>query len=178
MAPKRYHDFRSPCRCLVWIQGEAEIATGLTHSQHLISYQTAQLAEFDIHIDHHLDADVPKRDAVREAFQWSWDAYERYAWGDDECHPLSHGGSNLTLAGGVGYTIIDSLDSLLVMGFDDEYARAREWVQDSLSFDKDAEFNTFEVGALSDNTQANSRQPFVSSVVSSRLITSRTTNFT
>ncbi len=45
----------------------------------------------------------------------------------------------------MGYTIVDSLDSLLVLGFEEEYLRARDWVRDSLDFDKDAEFNTFEV---------------------------------
>jgi mannosyl-oligosaccharide alpha-1,2-mannosidase len=48
----------------------------------------------------------------------------------------------------VGYTIVDSLDSLLVLGFEEEYLRARDWVRDSLDFDKDAEFNTFEVSQL------------------------------
>lgn len=29
--------------------------------------------------------------------------------------------------------------------FDDEYERARTWIQDTLNFDRDANFNTFEV---------------------------------
>ncbi|ORX38652.1 putative endoplasmic reticulum mannosyl-oligosaccharide 1,2-alpha-mannosidase [Kockovaella imperatae] len=91
-----------------------------------------------------LPADVEKRDEIKEAFAWSWTAYEKHAWGDDEFHPLSRSGSNLTAAGGVGYNIVDSLDSLLVMGFLDEYKRARDWCRDKLSFEKDAEFNTFE----------------------------------
>jgi hypothetical protein len=49
----------------------------------------------------------------------------------------------------VGYTIVDSIDSLLIMGFEKEYFRARDWCRDYLNFDKDAEFNTFEV-SLSD----------------------------
>jgi hypothetical protein len=28
----------------------------------------------------------------------------------------------------------------------DEYERARDWVQTSLTFDRDGEYNTFEVG--------------------------------
>ncbi|ORY35384.1 glycoside hydrolase [Naematelia encephala] len=91
-----------------------------------------------------LSADVEKREEIREAFEWSWRAYEKHAWGDDEFHPLSKGGSNLTAAGGVGYTIVDSIDSLLIMGFEEEYHRAAKWCRESLSFDKDAEFNTFE----------------------------------
>ncbi|KAH7924484.1 glycoside hydrolase [Leucogyrophana mollusca] len=89
-------------------------------------------------------ADIPKRDAVVEAFKHAWLAYERDAMGDDEYHPFSHTGSNLTAAGGIGYTVADSIDTMLIMGLDDEYQRARTWVAEKLSFDRDAEFNTFE----------------------------------
>ncbi|GHJ87270.1 hypothetical protein NliqN6_3672 [Naganishia liquefaciens] len=89
-------------------------------------------------------ADVAKRNAVKEAFRHSWKAYETNGWGADEYHPLSQGGSNLTEAGGIGYTIVDSLDSLLLMGFDEEYERARNWVANDLSFDADAIVNSFE----------------------------------
>ncbi|WVQ99884.1 hypothetical protein IAU59_007027 [Kwoniella sp. CBS 9459] len=91
-----------------------------------------------------LKADVEKRDAIKEAFEWSWHAYETYGWGADEFSPLSQSGSNLTLAGGVGYTIVDSLDALLVLDLIPEYERARDWCRDVLSFEKDATFNTFE----------------------------------
>jgi hypothetical protein len=76
---------------------------------------------------------------------WSWEAYEKYAWGDDELQPLSRTGTNLTSVGAVGYTIIDSIGSLLVMDLIPQYQHARDWVRDSLDFDKDAQFNTFEV---------------------------------
>ena len=42
---------------------------------------------------------------------------------------------------------MDSLDSLLVMGFGEEYKRAKTWCE-GLNFDRNAEFNTFEVGWL------------------------------
>lgn len=70
---------------------------------------------------------------------------ERDAMGADEYHPISHKGTNLTDGGGIGYTVIDSIDTMLIMGLDEEYQRARTWVQEKLDFDKDAEFNTFEV---------------------------------
>ncbi|EPQ60212.1 glycoside hydrolase family 47 protein [Gloeophyllum trabeum ATCC 11539] len=91
-----------------------------------------------------LSADIGKRDAVVEAFKHAWLAYERDAMGDDEYHPISHKGSNLTKAGGIGYTVADSIDTMLIMGLDDEYQRAKEWVATKLSFDRDANFNTFE----------------------------------
>ncbi|KAF9068764.1 glycoside hydrolase family 47 protein [Rhodocollybia butyracea] len=89
-------------------------------------------------------ADVKKKEAVVEAFKHAWRAYERDAMGDDEYHPISQKGTNLTDAGGIGYTVIDSIDSMLIMGLHDDYARAREWVATKLSFDQDASFNTFE----------------------------------
>lgn len=64
--------------------------------------------------------------------------------GADELHPISCKGSNLTSAGGIGYTVVDSLDSLLIMDFKEEYHRAAQWCKDNLNFDRDATFNTFE----------------------------------
>lgn len=65
--------------------------------------------------------------------------------GDDEYHPISKEGTNLTAAGGIGYTVIDSIDTMLIMGLHDDYSRARDWVAKKLDFDCDANFNTFEV---------------------------------
>ena len=41
--------------------------------------------------------------------------------------------------------IVDSIDTMMLMGLDDEVTRARNWVQDKLSFDVNGEHNTFEV---------------------------------
>lgn len=68
--------------------------------------------------------------------------------GDDEYHPIGHSGTNLTDAGGIGYTVVDSIDTMLLMGLDEEYERARKWVAEQLSFERDANFNTFEVRIL------------------------------
>ncbi|KAJ7288328.1 glycoside hydrolase family 47 protein [Mycena rebaudengoi] len=83
-------------------------------------------------------ADVAKREEVVRAFKHAWSAYERDAMGDDEYHPISRKGSNLTEAGGIGYTVVDSIDTMLVMGLHDEYLRAREWVATKMSFDRNA----------------------------------------
>jgi len=45
----------------------------------------------------------------------------------------------------MGATIVDSLDTLIIMGFDEEVKRAREWVKTSLSFDIGASVSVFEV---------------------------------
>ena len=74
---------------------------------------------------------------------------ERDAMGADEYHPISHEGTNLTAAGGIGYTVVDALDTMMIMGLDDEVARARKWIDEKLSFDKSGNFSTFEVGVSS-----------------------------
>ncbi|KAJ7597859.1 glycoside hydrolase [Mycena floridula] len=89
-------------------------------------------------------ADLGKRNAVVTAFKHAWRAYERDAMGSDEYHPIAHKGTNLTDAGGIGYTVIDSIDTMLIMGLEDDYKRARSWVKNKLDFDKDGIFNTFE----------------------------------
>ncbi|KAJ7691353.1 glycoside hydrolase [Mycena rosella] len=91
-----------------------------------------------------LPADVPKRDAVVEAFKYAWSAYERDAMGSDEYHPLSHRGSDLGGGGSIGYTVVDAIDTMLLMGLDAEYGRAKDWVKEKLSFDRSGSFSTFE----------------------------------
>ncbi|KAJ7611249.1 glycoside hydrolase [Roridomyces roridus] len=92
-------------------------------------------------------ADAPKRNAVVAAFKHAWSAYERDAMGSDEYHPISHQGKNLSHTGGIGYTIVDAIDTMLLMDLKEEYSRAAEWVRTSLRFDRDGHsrcFNTFE----------------------------------
>ncbi|CAG8491029.1 16214_t:CDS:2 [Cetraspora pellucida] len=80
---------------------------------------------------------------VKQAFKHAWDGYVRDAWGNDEYHPISHRGSNLSRSG-IGFTIVDSLDTLLLMELKDEYEYARNWVANSLDFSIDGEVNVFE----------------------------------
>ncbi|KAI0313215.1 glycoside hydrolase [Amylostereum chailletii] len=90
------------------------------------------------------EADIPKRDAVVEAFKHAWSAYERDAMGADEYHPISRNGSDLVAGGGIGYTVVDSTDTMLLMGLNEEYARARDWIAHEMTFERDGNFNTFE----------------------------------
>jgi len=61
--------------------------------------------------------------AVVDAFRHSWRAYRRYAWGRDELLPISKTYSEWF---GVGLTLIDSLDTMFIMGlhqgvYDDDH---------------------------------------------------------
>ncbi|CAO3570500.1 unnamed protein product [Mortierella alpina] len=84
-----------------------------------------------------------RKNRVREAFVHSWSAYRRDAWGKDEYHPVSKYGSNM-IRKGQGFTIVDSLDTILLMGLEEEFEEAKAWVKNELDFDQDDEVNLFE----------------------------------
>ncbi|KAL3962184.1 hypothetical protein ACCO45_003707 [Purpureocillium lilacinum] len=89
-------------------------------------------------------AEIDVRMHVVEAFELSWDAYERYAWGMIRRVPsLSKGGKNMAPKG-LGWIIVDSLDTLILMNQTTRLHRAREWVSKSLTWDQDQDVNTFE----------------------------------
>lgn len=84
-----------------------------------------------------------RRQHVVEAFELSWDAYERYAWGYDEFHPVSKTGRNMAPKG-LGWIIIDSLDTMMLMNQTRRLRQARQWLSQSLTWDQDQDVNTFE----------------------------------
>ncbi|DBB14856.1 TPA: hypothetical protein ACH3X3_004461 [Trebouxia sp. C0006] len=83
-----------------------------------------------------------KRRLVKEAAVHSWKAYEEHAWGMDELQPITQDGRESL--GGIGATIVDSLDTLWLMGLDDEFSRAREWVSTSLKCNSSRRISLFE----------------------------------
>ena len=83
-----------------------------------------------------------RRFHVKKAMQHAWKAYETYAMGMDEVKPISLQGQNNW--GGMGTTLVDSLDTLYLMGMTDELDRAREWVKSSLSHDRPKQVSVFE----------------------------------
>ncbi|HVF42950.1 MAG TPA: glycoside hydrolase family 47 protein [Pyrinomonadaceae bacterium] len=81
---------------------------------------------------------------VREEFSHAWRGYARHAWGHDELRPLSKKphdwyGEPLYM------TQVDSLDTLIIMGLNDEAARTREFVATHLTFDRDIYVQNFEI---------------------------------
>ncbi|XP_023000181.1 mannosyl-oligosaccharide 1,2-alpha-mannosidase MNS1-like [Cucurbita maxima] len=86
--------------------------------------------------------DVERREKVKEAMIHAWSSYEKYAWGKDELQPQSKNGFNSF--GGVGATLIDSLDTLYIMGLDKQFQKAKEWVANSLDFNKNYDASVFE----------------------------------
>lgn len=83
-----------------------------------------------------------RRDKVKAAMLHAWSSYENYAWGMDELLPQSRRGSNDF--GGLGATIVDSLDTLYIMGLQDQFQKAKEWVATQMTFDKHYDASVFE----------------------------------
>lgn len=75
-----------------------------------------------------------RREAVKEAALHAWNGYVDSAWGMDELQPLSMQG--VDNFGGMGATIVDSLSTLYVMGLEEEFEKAKEWVAEELDFDQ------------------------------------------
>ena len=84
-----------------------------------------------------------RREKVRDAFKVSWDGYEKYAWGMDEYHPVAKKGKNM-VEGGMGWIIVDALDTMIMMNLTSRVKHAREWISTSLNYNADHEVNTFE----------------------------------
>jgi mannosyl-oligosaccharide alpha-1,2-mannosidase len=83
-----------------------------------------------------------RREYVKKAMKHAWSGYKKYAFGADELLPLSKEAGGYW--GGLGVTLVDSLDTLWLMGLKDEFREARDWVQHKLSFDDVAAVSVFE----------------------------------
>lgn len=63
--------------------------------------------------------------------------------GFDEYHPISQKGRHM-VPGGMGWMIVDALDTMILMNLTAELTHARQWISTNLSYDKDHDVNTFE----------------------------------
>lgn len=69
----------------------------------------------------------------------AWHGYVDFAWGENELKPLSKHGHSASIFGKnthLGATIVDSLDTLYIMGLQEEFNQAREWVSNSLNLNE------------------------------------------
>ena len=63
-----------------------------------------------------------RRDAVKQEFEHAWTGYKSHAWLKDEVSPIS--GQSRNSFGGLAATLVDSLDSLWILGLHEEFAAA------------------------------------------------------
>ncbi|XP_075512241.1 alpha-mannosidase I MNS4 [Primulina tabacum] len=82
------------------------------------------------------------RDEVREMFYHAFYGYMKHAFPRDELKPLSCGGED-TL-GGYALTLIDSLDTLALLGDQERFSASVEWIGKNLRFDINKTVSIFE----------------------------------
>ena len=78
---------------------------------------------------------------VRAEFLHAYHAYCRDAWGADDYMPVSRRGG---VSYGMSLTMVDALDTLIVMGEWGEVERAVQWLADNLRFGHQQDINVFE----------------------------------
>jgi len=106
---------------------------------------------------------------VKAEFIHAWTGYKKYAWGHDDLKPLSkthHDWYPQPLL----MTPVDSLDTMIIMGLDDEAATTRAYILENLSFDKDIDVQNFEItirilGGLITNYQLTNDKRFLTLAV-------------
>ena len=83
-----------------------------------------------------------RAEKIKYATKELWASYKKYAWGYDELKPLGmHGTDNW---GGMGVTLVDSLDTLWILGLKDEFNDARDWVTRHMTYKKASTVSVFE----------------------------------
>ncbi|KAF2714743.1 glycoside hydrolase family 47 protein [Pleomassaria siparia CBS 279.74] len=99
--------------------------------------------EFGTETAHNKAKRLERLQAVKETFIHSWDGYKNQAWAQDEIMPVSGGYKNDY--GGRGATLVDTLDTLIIMGLEDEFILALKAVHKiDFSTSADASLNVFE----------------------------------
>ncbi|KAG0461466.1 hypothetical protein HPP92_021763 [Vanilla planifolia] len=73
---------------------------------------------------------ISRQKKVKEAFVHAWTGYRRYAMGYDELMPLGKRG--IDGLGGLGATIVDSLDTAMIMGLDEIVYEQGVWIEKNL----------------------------------------------
>ncbi|CAF93587.1 unnamed protein product, partial [Tetraodon nigroviridis] len=85
--------------------------------------------------------DLDRLEVVRDAFRHAWKGYKDHAWGRDELKPISKSFGEWF---GLGLTLIDSLDTMWILGLKEEFTEAKSWVEQELTFSKNTDVNLFE----------------------------------
>lgn len=83
------------------------------------------------------------REATREMFETSFDSYMKHAFPRDHLKPISCTGEDFVSLG-IAVTLVDCLDTLLMMNRTEEIRAAQQQLGEILMFDKDVSVHVFE----------------------------------
>lgn len=71
-----------------------------------------------------------RADKIRGAMRHAWSNYKQFAWGQDDLKPIAGRGADGTFRHAV--TMVDSLDTLWLMGMKEEFFEAKDWLAQNL----------------------------------------------
>ncbi len=75
----------------------------------------------------------------------AWEGYKKFAWGHDELMPLAQKGTTAFGPYSIALTMIDSLDTLMLMNMQEEFIEARNYIFDHVNFDQEMVCSMFEL---------------------------------
>lgn len=77
---------------------------------------------FGVETTHNKEQRLLRQAAVKDTFLHTWKGYKKHAWLQDEITPVTGGFKNGF--GQRGATLVDTLDTLIIMGLDSEFEKA------------------------------------------------------
>ncbi|XP_034667003.1 mannosyl-oligosaccharide alpha-1,2-mannosidase IA-like [Drosophila subobscura] len=86
----------------------------------------------------HADARAQsQRQKVKEMMKFAWNGYAQHAWEHNELNSVLGAPHNGSIMGQhkIGLSIVDNLDTLYIMGLQEEYNRGYQWVRQNFSLD-------------------------------------------
>jgi mannosidase alpha-like ER degradation enhancer 2 len=89
-------------------------------------------------------ADPEMADQIRQEFRHAWNGYKQYAWGHDALKPLTRGAHDW-YSESLLMSPVDALDTMILMGMNEEATATREYIVKNLSFDHDFYVKNFEI---------------------------------
>ena len=109
-----------------------------------LPYSLSQLQhDFDTETDDAKAIRLQRLGAIKSSFEHSWAGYKAHAWMKDELSPLD--GGSVQAFGGWAATLVDTLDTLWIMGLKEEFDEAVDAAKD-IDFNSTSEnmLNIFE----------------------------------
>lgn len=132
--------FASPCLTLALLYASAAQTTPRNPSPNPSALQSQSMSSANAQSL----GDAEMADRVRQEFRHAWEGYKHYAWGHDALKPLSKSSHDWY---GVPLLMspVDALDTMILMGMNDEASQTREYIVKNLTFDRDIYIKNFEI---------------------------------
>ncbi|CAF0831381.1 unnamed protein product [Brachionus calyciflorus] len=90
---------------------------------------------------------LQRRETVKNMTLLAWNGYKKYAWGQNELKPIRKSAHQPGIFGNaveLGASIVDSLDTLHIMGLDEEVKLGYEWIKQKFNFKVNTQMSAFE----------------------------------